>query len=164
MVSMGSRWYLVAFDLERDDWRIFRLDRMSDARSVGHRFRARDLPADDLADYVAGKTRQVRHQVSATVRVHASAAFVEERMGRWNEETVEVEDEHTCLVRIGGPSMTDIAFWLGILEPTSRSSTHPSWRTPYASSRSATPAPPEGADSRSICSFRTPVTRACPGF
>lgn len=116
MVSMGSRWYLVAFDLERDDWRIFRLDRMSDARSVGHRFRARDLPADDLADYVAGKTRRVRHRVSATVRVHASAAFVEERMGRWNEETVEVEDEHTCLVRIGGPSMTDIAFWLGILE------------------------------------------------
>ena len=36
-------------------------------------------------------------------------------MGRWNE-TVEVEDEHTCLVRIGGPSMADIAFWLGILE------------------------------------------------
>lgn len=89
---------------------------MSDARSVDHRFRPRDLPADDLADYVTGKTRQVRHQVSATVRVHASATFVEERMGRWNEETVEVEDAHSCLVCIGGPAMTDIAFWLGILE------------------------------------------------
>lgn len=49
LVSYGRRWYLVAFDLERDDWRTFRMDRLSEQRTVGHRFALRPLPADDLA-------------------------------------------------------------------------------------------------------------------
>ena len=44
LVNWGMRWYLVAFDLERDDWRTFQCDRMSQTRSVGHRFRLRELP------------------------------------------------------------------------------------------------------------------------
>ncbi len=116
LVSMGSRWYLVAYDLVRDDWRTFRLDRMSGTRSVGHRFRARPLPEEDVAAYVARKTRQARRHVSATVRVHAPADRVERRLGSWNVETVEVVDADTCLVRLGGGSMADIAFWLGMLD------------------------------------------------
>src|SRR6478735_3211427 len=56
LVNWGMRWYLVAFDLERDDWRTFRCDRMSQTRSVGHRFRLRELPAEDIAAHVASKT------------------------------------------------------------------------------------------------------------
>ena len=64
LVNWGRHWYLVAFDLERDDWRTFRADRMSRARGrSGHRFALRPLPADDIAAYVAARTRQVQMKV-----------------------------------------------------------------------------------------------------
>ncbi|UFU06094.1 helix-turn-helix transcriptional regulator [Ruania halotolerans] len=46
------RWYLMAFDLEREDWRVFRLDRIADPRRTGQRYHQRDLPADSALDYL----------------------------------------------------------------------------------------------------------------
>ncbi|WP_027862071.1 YafY family protein [Marmoricola sp. URHB0036] len=116
LVNWGMRWYLVAFDLERDDWRTFRCDRMSQTRSVGHRFRLRELPAEDVAAYVASKTRQVQMKVTGRVVVHAPASFVEERMGPWTQGSIESLGEDRCRVQIGARTPADIAFWLGALD------------------------------------------------
>ena len=116
LVNWGMRWYLVAYDLERDDWRTFRVDRMSQTRSVGHRFRLRDLPAEDVAAYVASKTRQVQMKVTGRVVVHAAASVVEERMGPWTQGSIEPLGDDRCRVQIGARSPEDIAFWLGVLE------------------------------------------------
>ena len=116
LVNWGMRWYLVAFDLERDDWRTFRCDRMSQTRSVGHRFRLRELPAEDVAAYVASKTRQVQMKVTGRVVVHAPASVVEERMGPWTQGSIEPLGEDRCRVQIGARSPEDIAFWLGVLD------------------------------------------------
>ncbi|RLV49814.1 YafY family transcriptional regulator [Nocardioides mangrovicus] len=116
LVSMGRRWYLVAFDVERDDWRTFRVDRMSEARSVGHRFRLRELPAEDIADYVARKTRQVQMKVTGRVVVHLPAERVEQRFGWWAEGAVEPLAEDRCRVTIGGRTPADVASWLGVLD------------------------------------------------
>ena len=104
LVNWGMRWYLVAFDLERDDWRTFRCDRMSQTRSVGHRFRLRELPAEDVAAYVASKTRQVQMKVTGRVVVHAPASFVEQRMGSWTQGSIEPLGEDRCRVQIGARS------------------------------------------------------------
>jgi predicted DNA-binding transcriptional regulator YafY len=106
----------VAFDLERDDWRTFRCDRMSQTRSVGHRFRLRELPAEDIAAYVASKTRQVQMKVTGRVVVHAPASVVEERMGPWTQGSIEPIGEDRCRVQIGARTPGDIAFWLGALD------------------------------------------------
>ena len=116
LVNWGRRWYLVAFDLGRDDWRTFRVDRMAETRGVGHRFRARELPAEDIAAYVASKTRQVQMKVSGRVIVHASASFVEECIGSWTQGSIEPLGEERCRVQIGARSPQDIAFWLGVLD------------------------------------------------
>ena len=116
LVNLGRRWYLVAFDPERADWRTFRLDRMSEARSVGHRFKARDLPADDLGEWVAGKTRQVMLKVDGVVEFDAPADEVERRMGPWVVGTVEVLAPDRCRVGIGGRKVDEIAVWLGLLD------------------------------------------------
>jgi predicted DNA-binding transcriptional regulator YafY len=116
LVNWGQRWYLVAFDLGRDDWRTFRIDRMTQTRGVGHRFRARELPAEDIAAYVASKTRQVQMKVSGRVIVHAPASFVEERIGSWTQGSIEPLGEDRCRVQIGARSPQDIAFWLGVLD------------------------------------------------
>jgi predicted DNA-binding transcriptional regulator YafY len=116
LVSWGQRWYLVAFDVVRDDWRTFRVDRMSQTRSVGHRFRARELPAQDVAAYVASKTRQVQMKVTGRVVVHAPASVVEQRMGSWTQGSIEPLGEDRCRVQIGARSPEDIAMWLGFLD------------------------------------------------
>ena len=50
VVSVGRRWYLVAFDLDRADWRTFRLDRMGAATRTGHGVHLVDPP--DAAAFV----------------------------------------------------------------------------------------------------------------
>ena len=53
LVSAGRRWYLVAWDVRRSDWRTFRLDRMVDPQLAGRRFAPRSIPGGDAAAYVA---------------------------------------------------------------------------------------------------------------
>ncbi|MFJ9179636.1 helix-turn-helix transcriptional regulator [Streptomyces sp. NPDC102360] len=52
LVSTGRRWYLVAYDIDRDDWRSFRVDRISDPFATGARFAPREVPEGDAAEYV----------------------------------------------------------------------------------------------------------------
>ena len=49
LVTAGRRWYLVAWDQRRHDWRTFRLDRLSNARLAGRRFTPREIPGGDAA-------------------------------------------------------------------------------------------------------------------
>jgi predicted DNA-binding transcriptional regulator YafY len=106
----------VAWDVDRKDWRTFRLDRMRETRSVGHRFRARPLPADDIAAYVAARTRQVQMRTTGRVLVHAPAERVERLMGPWIHGSVESLGPRLCRVRIGARAPGDLAFWLGALD------------------------------------------------
>jgi predicted DNA-binding transcriptional regulator YafY len=57
LVARAGRWYLVAWDLERRDWRIFRADRITPRTPTGPRFTPRQLPADDVATFVTGRFR-----------------------------------------------------------------------------------------------------------
>ena len=57
LVTWGGRWYLVAWDLDREDWRTFRVDRLTPRVPTGPRFTPRDLPDDTLADFIAGRFR-----------------------------------------------------------------------------------------------------------
>ncbi|WP_456115208.1 helix-turn-helix transcriptional regulator [Streptomyces endophyticus] len=52
LVSTGRRWYLVAYDIDRDAWRTFRVDRVSDPFATGARFAPREVPEGDAAEYV----------------------------------------------------------------------------------------------------------------
>ncbi|MCC8250037.1 helix-turn-helix transcriptional regulator [Saccharothrix luteola] len=55
LVTRGGRWYLVAWDLDRDDWRTFRADRITPRTPTGPRFTPRDLPAENVAAFVAAR-------------------------------------------------------------------------------------------------------------
>jgi predicted DNA-binding transcriptional regulator YafY len=74
LVASDRRWYLLAYDLDRDDWRSFRVDRMTDVSARTWRFRPRAAP--DAATYVqeAVASRVYPHQ--ARFLVHASADTV----------------------------------------------------------------------------------------
>ncbi|WP_455432018.1 helix-turn-helix transcriptional regulator [Streptomyces smyrnaeus] len=55
LVTWGGRWYLVAWDLDREDWRTFRADRLSPRVPTGPRFTPREVPGGDVAAFVAGR-------------------------------------------------------------------------------------------------------------
>jgi predicted DNA-binding transcriptional regulator YafY len=55
LVTWGGRWYLVAWDLDREDWRTFRADRITPRTPTGPRFTPRELPGGDVAAFVTSK-------------------------------------------------------------------------------------------------------------
>ncbi|QCC78577.1 YafY family transcriptional regulator [Nocardioides daphniae] len=83
LVALGRRWYLVAYDRDRQDWRTFRVDRISAPEPTGQRFRPRELPAGDAVEFVRSGIRstQVHHEVR--VRIDATPEQVTAVVGRW---------------------------------------------------------------------------------
>ncbi|MFC9226983.1 helix-turn-helix transcriptional regulator [Streptomyces hygroscopicus] len=57
LVTWGGRWYLIAWDLDRDDWRTFRVDRITPRTPTGPRFTPREVPGGDVAAFVAARFR-----------------------------------------------------------------------------------------------------------
>ncbi|HEX6352742.1 YafY family protein [Actinophytocola sp.] len=105
LVSAGRRWYLVAFDLDRDDWRVFRVDRITNAQPTGARYRPRDLPESDPAAFVASKLYSLLPTYEAVVVLALPAAEVPPHLG-----TVEPVDEHRSRVRAGADTLEWLAF------------------------------------------------------
>ena len=112
LVATGRRWYLLAFDLDRDDWRTLRLDRMGDVRATTFRFPAREAP--DAAAYVQRSVTVSPYQHEARVLVLAPADVVRERIPP-TVGTVEPLDDGTCRVVAGGNSLEAIAWHFGSL-------------------------------------------------
>ncbi|MFF5706627.1 helix-turn-helix transcriptional regulator [Streptomyces sp. NPDC012794] len=75
LVASGGLWYLLAHDRDRDHWRIYRLDRITELTPTRHRFTPRPVPGGDPASYVAGKiaSAPVCYRAIATVREPAEA-------------------------------------------------------------------------------------------
>src|SRR3954470_18435838 len=89
LVNRGRRWYLVAWDLAREDWRPFRLDRLTRPAGTGVRFRERTLPAPDAAAFVDRSIAAAPHRYETNVVLHASAEEVRRRMPRAEVEPLE---------------------------------------------------------------------------
>jgi predicted DNA-binding transcriptional regulator YafY len=98
LVALHRRWYLVGWDVARDDWRTFRIDRMADVVPAGVGFAPREVPGGDPVAFVAEGRRAGTHRYEARVTVHAAAAVVLSRVpAGWGEVTA--IDEATCELR-----------------------------------------------------------------
>ncbi len=83
LVLLGRRWYLVAWDLTRFDWRTFRLDRLAEPRVTGAHAIPRQLPAENAAEFVQSSIESVPSRYQVDVLIDAPAAVVRERVGPW---------------------------------------------------------------------------------
>jgi predicted DNA-binding transcriptional regulator YafY len=113
LVVLSRRWYLLAFDLDRDDWRTFRVDRMTEPRATVAPFTPRALPADPAA-FVRDAVEQAPprgHRI--VVDVDTDAAAVEARIGRW--ATAEATGPGSCRVRMTADELEWPAFALMLL-------------------------------------------------
>jgi predicted DNA-binding transcriptional regulator YafY len=109
LVNLGRRWYLVAWDCDREDWRTFRVDRLSRLSPAGSRFEPRALPNDDAAAFVAANLSGAPSRYQARVTLHAPAQEVAER-ALLAGSTVEAIDKRTCELRTSDDSLD----WLAV--------------------------------------------------
>jgi predicted DNA-binding transcriptional regulator YafY len=115
LVNDRRRWYLVAWDTDRDAWRTFRVDRIEPRTPTGLRFTPRALPPDrEIAAQVARGIGEATWRYRARVIVHAPAAHVRDRM----PIPVEVEPlgEDQCVFEPGSDHPEMLALYLGLLD------------------------------------------------
>ncbi|WP_434596354.1 helix-turn-helix transcriptional regulator [Streptomyces sp. A5-4] len=115
VVNWGRRWYLVAWDVDREDWRTYRVDRVEPRLPTGPRFVPRELPGDgDVAAYVSRRVSAAAWRFRARVTVHAPAEAVAERVNP-TVGVVEAVDATTCVLDTGAGSVESICVHLGLL-------------------------------------------------
>lgn len=81
LVAAGRRWYLLANDLDRDDWRVYRLDRVAEPVATGARFTPRAVPDGDAAAFVTSKMYSTVPTFQAVVTLHLPAERVPAHLG-----------------------------------------------------------------------------------
>jgi len=113
LVHNGSRWYLVAWDSGRRDWRTFRVDRIQPRVVAGTVFVPRNPPARDLAAYVAQGVWRAP-PCRARVKLLASAAIIAEK---WPPGVglIEPIDEHSCCFEMGASTFENLATYLVLM-------------------------------------------------
>ncbi|MEU8900430.1 WYL domain-containing protein [Nocardia sp. NPDC048505] len=98
LVAAGARWYLIAFDNERGDWRTFRLDRITALHRTGALVAARDLPDGmDAATWLTRSLRRAAGTRQAKVVLHAPMAEAQRRLSA-RQGLLEPRDENTCVL------------------------------------------------------------------
>ncbi|KJL33123.1 Bifunctional ligase/repressor BirA [Microbacterium oxydans] len=115
VVAREGRWYLLAWDLEHDDWRTFRLDRMTPRIPTGPSFVPRELPAADAQTYLAARAKgsdaEDRWPCIGEVVIELPARDVAPWIG---DGTLEELDDGSCRITVGSWS------WTGVLAAVAR--------------------------------------------
>jgi predicted DNA-binding transcriptional regulator YafY len=114
LVHTTRRWYLLAWDTSRDDWRAFRVDRIQGPLGPpGARFTARQPPAEDIAGYVSTAISSAPYRYPARILIYAPLAAVAERSspaaGR-----LEAVDAGTCILHTGSNSLEELALYVAV--------------------------------------------------
>lgn len=108
-----GRWYLVAYDVDKNDWRTFRVDRMTPKIPTGPRFTPRE-PPEDVATFVARNLGTATWRYRATVTVHAPAEDLVKRLPP-GVDVVEVT-ERGCRVAVGSDTPGMLAVYIGLMD------------------------------------------------
>jgi predicted DNA-binding transcriptional regulator YafY len=121
LVTTGRRWYLLAYDRDKQDWRSLRLDRLSEVRAMGSTFVAREAP--DAATYVRRSISSSPYRYVARVRFHAPESVLEQRFSPASV-TIEADGADACIVIAGADDPERMVFYFAtvgcdfeVLEP-----------------------------------------------
>ena len=116
LVHTGYRWYLVAWDTIREDWRTFRVDRIEGKLKASTRFKPRKPPEGDFAAYVSKSLSQAFYPIRARITLRAPVEALAKKIPP-AAGVLEAIDENSCTLRTGSHSVEGIAMhlsWLGV--------------------------------------------------
>ncbi|MFE3444239.1 helix-turn-helix transcriptional regulator [Nocardia sp. NPDC059180] len=115
LAHTGRHWYLIAWDVDRADWRTFRVDRLLPRIPTGPRFAPREAPEVDLAGYVSDNVSVAPYRYAARVTIAVSADIATERIPP-TIGVVEPIDAESCLLRTGSNSLDELAIYLALFD------------------------------------------------
>ncbi|MFC9659773.1 helix-turn-helix transcriptional regulator [Nocardia sp. NPDC127606] len=113
LVHTGRRWYLVGWDVEKQDWRTYRVDRLHPRVPTGPRFTPREAPEVDLAGWVSRGVSTSAYRYQARITLEVSAAVAADRIPP-TVGVIEAIDEGHCLLHTGSNSLDEIAVYTGL--------------------------------------------------
>lgn len=114
LINHGRRWYLVAWDRRREDWRTFRVDRLAHPAASGVRFEPRRLPAKDAVTYLEQSITGAPNRFEARVTLHVAAEEIERRIpAHWG--SIEPRGARSCEYRTGDDDLTWLALRIAML-------------------------------------------------
>jgi predicted DNA-binding transcriptional regulator YafY len=108
LVHTGARWYLVAWDRDRADWRTFRVDRIDGEPAAGARFARREVPGGDTAAFVSASIALGPYPLRAVVVFHAPVERVAPHIAPL-AGCLRALDETRCILESGGHSLAELA-------------------------------------------------------
>jgi predicted DNA-binding transcriptional regulator YafY len=111
LVHTGRRWYLAAWDTDRNNWRTFRVDRIEQRPTTGLRFTPRAAPDGDFAAYVSRSVSTAGYEHHAVILFHVSMEKLAEKIPA-TAGKIEAVDEHTCVIRTGAASLEMLSMYL----------------------------------------------------
>jgi predicted DNA-binding transcriptional regulator YafY len=114
MVAWRGRWYLVAWDVGRDDWRTFRVDRLRPLVGGGPRFVPRSLADDDAATFVQRGAGRAVWRYRARIRLATPADEAAARLPP--AIAVTPDGPGHCVVEVGSDTPHQLALWVGMLD------------------------------------------------
>jgi predicted DNA-binding transcriptional regulator YafY len=112
LVHSPRRWYLLAWDIDRADWRTFRVDRIAGEPTLGARFTPR-TPPPDAAAYVSQAVSSAPYRYQARILLHAPLAVVAERSSP-TAGRLEPVDDHSCMLHTGSNSLDELAIYVAV--------------------------------------------------
>lgn len=107
LVAVDERWYLLAWDVRRDDWRTFRLDRLTEPRRAGVRFKRRPIPTGDPAAFVAKNLGRVPQPFEIEVILAVGTDELLAEM-HWLEDRVILTGDTATTVAVRGRMISQL--------------------------------------------------------
>ncbi|WP_067841556.1 helix-turn-helix transcriptional regulator [Nocardia lijiangensis] len=115
LVHTGRHWYLIGWDVDRHDWRTYRVDRMHPRIPTGPRFAPREAPDTDLAGYLTRGVTTSPYRYAARVTLRVPAAVAADRIAP-TVGVIEPIDAESCLLRTGSNSLDELAIYVALFD------------------------------------------------
>ncbi|AEV82138.1 transcriptional regulator [Actinoplanes sp. SE50] len=113
LVPLGRRWYLLAWDLDRGDWRSFRVDRITGPELTGARFRPREIPGGDPVAWLRARIRAIPSRYDVAVLLETDPETARGVTGHW--ATFEPAGDGRCRMRMNVDDLGWPTLVLGVL-------------------------------------------------
>ncbi|MQA97854.1 MAG: WYL domain-containing protein [Streptosporangiales bacterium] len=112
LANAGRRWYLLAWDVDRKDWRTFRMDRIEGVPSLRERFTPREPPAEDMETYLSTALSSAPYPYQARVTLHMSKEEASQHVAA-TVGVLEAIDANTCELRLGANELVALGWIVG---------------------------------------------------
>ncbi|MBF6190729.1 YafY family protein [Nocardia sp. CDC186] len=111
LAHTGRRWYLIGWDVDRADWRTYRVDRLRPRIPTGPRFTPREAPDADLPGYLSHGVTTAPYRYAARITLGVAAEIAAERIAP-TVGVIEAVDAESCVLRTGSDSLDELAVYV----------------------------------------------------